>query len=187
MDLSDYDSVKMIIGTVKPDQIYNFAGSFSNDYALDYKVNVLLTKNIFDSVIELKLDSRILLVGSAAEYGAIDEKDNPINENYPLNPVSVYGLTKVYQTNLMNFYYKIKNINVVMARTFNLRSSNISEKLFIGRLYKQIDEYKKGVITKISLGNLQNKRDYIDIDEAVMRYWKWKMVFLPQWKAEFPG
>jgi len=169
-NLTDYDSMKQIIASVVPDQIYNFAGSFSNIFDTDYIVNVLLTKNIFDAIIELKLNSRILLVGSAAEYGAIDVNENPVNENHPLNPVSIYGLTKVYQTNLMKFYHRTKNINVVMARTFNLISSNMSEKLFIGRLYKQIDEYKKGVIEKISLGNLQNKRDYIDIDEAVKKY-----------------
>jgi len=70
----------------------------------------------------------------------------------------------------MAHYFNSKKINVVMARTFNLLGKEISEKLFIGRLYKQIAEYKEKKINKIKLGNLDNKRDYIKIEDAVKKY-----------------
>ena len=57
-----------------------------------------------------------------------------------------------------------------MARPFNLMGRGISKKLFIGRLYEQIDEYRQGKISKIVLGNVNNKRDYIDVKEAVKYY-----------------
>jgi nucleoside-diphosphate-sugar epimerase len=57
-----------------------------------------------------------------------------------------------------------------MALTLNLLKINIIDKVFIGRLYKQIKEYKLEAVSKIILGNMSNKRDYIPIDDAVKKY-----------------
>jgi GDP-4-dehydro-6-deoxy-D-mannose reductase len=145
-------------------------GSFNNDYDIDYRVNVLSTKNLLDTCLKLNLKCRILLIGSSAEYGIVTEKDNPVREDHPLSPVSIYGLTKSYQTHLMQYYHNVHNMDIVMARTFNIMGKGISNKLFIGRLYEQLDEYKRGNISEILMGNLQNKRDYIDIKKAVRDY-----------------
>jgi GDP-4-dehydro-6-deoxy-D-mannose reductase len=169
-DLTNAESVNNLILQIKPEKIYHLAGSFSNDYDIDYANNVLATKNILDSILKLKVSCRVLLVGSAAEYGFIQEEDNPVTEDHPLNPVSIYGLTKVYQTHLMKFYCQVHDLDIVMARLFNLLGENISPKLFIGRIYQQIEEYKSGKIDKIILGDLQSKRDYINIQEAIKYY-----------------
>ena len=171
-DLTDYDSVNSLIQEIQPDQIYHLAGSFTNDYQVDYANNVLSSKNILDSIIQNKLTCRVLLMGSAAEYGFIKEEDNPVKEDHPLNPVSIYGLTKVYQTHLMKFYHQVHELDIVMARTFNLLGKNISNRLFIGRIYQQIEQYKKGEIKKIMLGSLDSKRDYLKVEEAIKDYEK---------------
>ena len=169
-DLSQFEAVRSLISSIKPDQIYHLAGSFTNDYALDYASNVLSTKNILDAVLQANLNAKILLIGSAAEYGAVEEADNPISENHPLRPVSIYGLTKVYQTHLMEYYSRVHKLNVVMARTFNILGPGMSNRLFVGRLYEQIDKYKRQEIKKITVGNLKNKRDYLGVAEAVKHY-----------------
>lgn len=171
-ELTDFNSVDSLIQEIKPEIIYHLAGSFTNDYSIDYANNVLSTKNILDSILKNKIACRVLLVGSSAEYGLIKEEDNPVKEDHPMNPVSIYGLTKVYQTKLMKFYCQVHDLDIVMARTFNLLGKNISTQLFIGRIYQQIEEYKSGKIDKIILGDLQSKRDYIEIQEAVKYYEK---------------
>ena len=169
-DLTDSDSVSKLLSDTLPDRIYHLAGSFSNNYELDYKVNVLTAKHFLDHSLKLNLACRIFLIGSSAEYGNVPEKDNPVNEDYPLNPVSIYGLSKTYQTYMMKYYCNIHNVDVVMARPFNIFGNGISNKLFIGSIHTQIEKYKKGEISKIILGNLQNKRDYIHINEVVRNY-----------------
>ncbi len=171
-DLAEKENVTELLKKVKPKLIYHLAGSFSNDFEFDLKCNVVSTKNIFDAILKLELNSRILIIGSAGEYGFVREDENPIKETHNLNPCSIYGLTKVYQTQLMQYYYNMYNLDVVMARTFNLIGEGFSEKLFIGKLYSQIKKYKSGEISKIILGNLENKRDYIDIYEAIKYYVK---------------
>lgn len=169
-DLTDYDLVNNLIQEIQPEQIYHLAGSFTNDYQIDYANNVLSSKNILNSLVENKLYCRVLLIGSAAEYGFIKEEENPVQENHSLNPVSIYGLTKVFQTHLMKFYHQVHELDIVMARTFNLLGNQISDRLFIGRIYQQIEQYKKGEIEKITLGSLDAKRDYIDVHEAIKYY-----------------
>ena len=169
-DLRDPQAVSVLLEKTKPDQIYHLAGSFSQDYETDYARNVLSTRNILEAALKLGLDARILLVGSAAEYGAIGPRDNPVKESQPLNPVSVYGLTKVYQTYLMNYYFANYEMNIVMARTFNLLGSGISPALFVGKLLEQIAAFTKGEQPLIELGNLDHYRDYIAVDAAVKDY-----------------
>jgi len=167
---SSFENISVIVSQINPDMIFNFAGTFTNDYEIDYKANVLVPKLILDAVSEMQNETRVLLVGSAAEYGQIKEDDNPVSETHSLNPVSIYGMTKVFQYTMMCYYHSRFGVDVVMARPFNLLSPNMSEKLFVGRLYKQIADYKEGRINRIALGNLDNKRDYIDIEEAVKKY-----------------
>ena len=48
-DLTQFESVNSLLSSIRPDQIYHLAGSFTNDYALDYAANVLSTKNILEA------------------------------------------------------------------------------------------------------------------------------------------
>lgn len=169
-DLTEFSSVNDLIRFVKPDQIYHLAGGFTNDFDNDYAANVKTTRNLLEVLAELKLTSKILLIGSAAEYGNVPETDNPLSEEYPLNPISLYGLTKVFQTLVMRFYASVRGVNVVMARTFNLIGEGQSRHLFFGNLLYQIKQYHQGLIQKIILGNLKHRRDFLEIEEAIRCY-----------------
>ena len=160
VDLTNYQAVISLLEAHQFQQIYHLAGTFTNQYDVDYQANVVTTKNIFDAVIELKLDAQILLIGSAAEYGMIGKEDLPITENHPLNPIGFYGLTKKNQTALMDLYVRRFNLNIKMARTFNLIDPSISKRLFIGNLYYQIQQFLDNKTEHIEVGNTKNKRDY---------------------------
>jgi GDP-4-dehydro-6-deoxy-D-mannose reductase len=169
-DLTQKKAVSDLIRQVMPDQIYHLAGINSGDYDSDYRVNVLSTRNLLETIIEMQRQCRVLLVGSSAEYGFVSEEDNPVKEDHALAPMSVYGLTKVYQTYLMKFYHCFYNVNLVMARPFNLLGRGAPGNLFIGRVYEQIEELQAGRIAKIVVGKLDNRRDYIPIEKAARYY-----------------
>ena len=167
---SNYENLNNIIQKIVPDEIYNFSGSFSNVFEIDYMNNVMVSKNIFDSLIQNKqTDCKVLINGSAAEYGFIKKYSSPVKEDSSLNPISFYGLSKVYQTFLAKTYFLRDNVNVIITRPFNIIGYGISNKLFIGRLISEIEQN----ITsrkKINLGNLDSERDYIDIDDLLKAY-----------------
>lgn len=166
-DITDLSSVTSLIARVKPRLIFHLAGSFTGQFENDFGVNTLSAKYLFDSILSEKIETRVVILGSAAEYGAVHPEDNPIPESFPCNPVSVYGLTKNYQTEMAKFYARTSNIDVVIARVFNLAMSGLSLRLFYGRAEALIRAYKNNEITKIEFGNLSSERDYIGIEEAV--------------------
>lgn len=168
-DLEDGAGVQKVIGAIAPDFIYHCAGSFTNDYTTDHRSNVITAKNVLDSV-ATNPTAKVLLIGSAAEYGDVREADNPVSEEQALRPVSVYGLTKVHQTHVMDYYRRVHNLPCVMARPFNLLGPGASARLFIGRIYREIEKYKKGEIGRITVGNLTSARDYIRVEDAVRHY-----------------
>ena len=169
-DLRDFGAVMELLSKVKPDQIYNVAGSISNNYEECYASNVVITKNILDVMESIKLMGRVLLVGSAAECGLVSADDLPVKETQTPNPVSIYGLTKVYQSVLMRTYRNLYDLDIVMVRPFNLIGEGISESLFPGRLQRSIEDLKSGKIERIKTGSLNARRDYIPIDDALVYY-----------------
>lgn len=169
-DLTKGKETAELVARVAPDQIYHLAGVRSNDYRNDYSVNVLSTFNLLESVAKIEPACRVLLVGSSAEYGLVAEGGNPVKEDRPLAPMSIYGLTKAYQTYLMKFYCCRHGMDIVMARAFNLLGKDMPGGLFVGSVYEQIEAYKAGRISRIVVGTLDHRRDYIPVEDAVRYY-----------------
>lgn len=169
-DLSDAAAVNTIISQLEPELIFHMAGSFSNNFDIDFSNNVHAAKNILDAVINNGLSTRVLLMGSAAEYGEISAHENPVSENHTLRPISIYGWSKAAQTQLASVYASTHGVNVSVARTFNLKGNGISEQLFVGRVEQQIKAVLDKSASRITVGNTQAKRDYIDIKDACRMY-----------------
>ena len=165
LDVSNAEQFSAVINRIKPDLLLHLAATFVNDFDEAYAVNVDATRHLLNAVQKSGLAIRVLLVGSAAEYGAIRPEENPIRENHALNPVSIYGLSKAWQTQLAGLYAS-QGMDVVVARVFNLNGKGLSERLFIGRLQKQIDDVLAGIKSVIELGPLSATRDYLTLDEA---------------------
>lgn len=166
-DFTDELAVLELIKTVQPRLIFHLVGSFTGQFELDFQANTLSAKFIFDSLLSEKLATRVLIFGSAAEYGAVTDADNPISETFPCCPISIYGLSKAYQTDMATYYARTQNLDIVIARVFNLAMSGLSQRLFIGRANAMILAYNNGDIKQLEFGNLNSVRDYIDFENAM--------------------
>jgi GDP-4-dehydro-6-deoxy-D-mannose reductase len=165
-DLSDPAGVKELLRTIAPQQIYHLAGTFANEYAVDFRANVDSTRHLLEAARQSGVSVRVLLIGSAAEYGCVREEDNPLREEQPLAPVSIYGWTKACQTLLMRYYHRVHASDVVMARLFNLTGNGASNLLFVGRLQEKMEQLLAGKIQEITVGALDAVRDYLPVEEA---------------------
>lgn len=169
-DLIATDELEKLIIHEKPDYILNLAGNFTvADQDQLLLINAELPHRILEIVAKNKIDVKnITLIGSAAEYGAAQRL--PVKESDKLNPVNFYGLTKVFQTHYASFYHKVFDLNVCIARTFNIIGEGMSTALSISSFIKQINEVKgEG---SIHTGSLNTKRDYLDIADVIDAYWK---------------
>jgi GDP-4-dehydro-6-deoxy-D-mannose reductase len=170
IDIKKNNDVKKILIEYKPNYIINFVGKYGTDDIEElFSKNFELTKNIIYSVISNQIKiKKILVIGSAAEYG-IPENEF-LKETDKLSPINFYGLSKKIQTEFAVNAYKIKNIPINVARTFNLFGDGISELLLPGKLKKLISEVASNA--NIEMSNLSDIRDYIEIEKAVDMYWK---------------
>lgn len=94
-DITDKSEISEILKRINPQVIVHAASIGSVDYCEThkdeaYKVNVEGTKNIVDSC--LKLGSKMIFTSSNAVY---DGNNPPYNEESDLNPLDIYGKTKV--------------------------------------------------------------------------------------------
>lgn len=166
LDLRAGDQIARVIERTRPDLIMHLAATFTAEFDEAYAVNVAATRHMLETVEVLGHPVRVVLIGSAAEYGLVTANENPIGEDHVLRPVSTYGLTKAWQTEL-SYLHASRGANVVVARIFNLTGPHLSERLFVGRLHKQIDEFRRGERARIEVGPLSAIRDYIQIEDAV--------------------
>lgn len=166
LDLSEAVHISRAVERVRPDLILHLAATFSNNFEDAYAVNVAATRHLLEAVEASGRPVRVVVIGSAAEYGAVAADENPIDEDHVLRPVSIYGITKAWQTELA-YLHASRGTDVVVARIFNLIGPHLSERLFVGRLHKQIDELRRGERTQIEVGPLSAIRDYLPIDDAV--------------------
>ena len=169
-DFSDASLVRTLIADFKPTKIYHLVGSYTNRFETDFVTNVTSTRNILETIRELSLSCRVLLVGSAAEYGFPTNPDVGVREDEPLAPVSIYGMVKVFQTKLMETFVRMYGLDIVEVRPFNLSGTHMPRVLFIGSMEAQIQKYKSGELKEVVTGDLSVERDYIDIEAAAEYY-----------------
>jgi len=159
----------------KPDLVFNFIGlNFSSDLHELIKINIITVENLFSSINEIKNYSpKILLIGSAAEYGIVNDSDLPVNETCKKKPISNYGLSKVFLDKLAEKYILNSKIRIYRAKPFNIIGPGQSENLVTGSISSQIEKIRKGLQPyELYVGNLEAERDFIDIRDVVAAYWK---------------
>ncbi len=166
----DPSAVEHLIALIRPDAIYHLIGSYTNQFDIDFASNVASTKNILTALLRKNIQSRVLIIGSSAEYGLPDNPEEGVVETHSLAPVSIYGLVKLFQTKLMEAYVRLYEMDILAVRPFNLFGQGLSQLLFVGKMQKEIERYKKREIREIITGNLSIERDYIDIEEAIQYY-----------------
>lgn len=166
LDVNCAESVARAISRTQPDVIFHLAASFSQDFDEAYASNVQGARNLLGGIAATRSQCRLVLMGSAAEYGHVPAQDNPITERQLLRPMTVYGLTKAWQTQL-GLLHATQGADVVVARLFNLRANGVSDRLFVGRVQRQIAAVLAGSCSSIEVGSLEAIRDYVCAAEAV--------------------
>ncbi|HPL95321.1 MAG TPA: GDP-mannose 4,6-dehydratase [bacterium] len=166
-DLTKFEVWKNVFKKHQPDYVYHLAGLIiASSFKKYLDVNYKSTINLFKAAKNYPQQPRILLIGSAAEYGVNNK--NPITEKSLLEPNNDYGLSKKKQS---DFFLTVKDRSAVnLVRPFNLIGPSTPKKLLIGNILEQIKTQKsKNPIVKIF--NPDNVRDFLDIREAVKFYY----------------
>lgn len=165
IELKSKESIRSALTKIRPDAIINCAGIVINTN--DAHKNAEYTENIFREVIYLeKPYPKVVVMGSASEYGVVEDARMPVGEDHPLNPVGDYAHSKVDEVRIAQAYAREHGIDVVVARIFNPIGPGMGDKFLLTSLLKQINDIKQGHGSEIALSRLDSRRDYVDVRDA---------------------
>ncbi len=176
-DLKDMVSLKKALAASRPDKIFHLAAqSFVPTSwrlpAETFQINSVGQINLFEAILDLKLDPRIQIAGSSEEYGMVHADEVPMKETNPLRPLSPYAVSKVAQDLLGYQYFKSYGLRAIRTRGFNHTGPRRGDVFVTSNFAKQMAQIEKGLREPvIHVGNLDAKRDFTDVRDMVRAYW----------------
>jgi nucleoside-diphosphate-sugar epimerase len=157
-DLAETNRLSDWIAHVRPTHIVHLAAlsHVVGDPLSFYRVNVLGTESLLESVSRSRIiPKKILIASSANIYGNASE--SPISERTPVRPVNHYSLSKAAMELLAEKWFE--KMPIVLVRPFNYTGPGQSEAFLFPKIvaaHRRCDEV-------LRLGNLDIARDLSDV------------------------
>jgi GDP-4-dehydro-6-deoxy-D-mannose reductase len=169
-DVRDRDSMASVLERRAVDAVFHLAGIVTGSPADIYDTNAVGTFRLLEAICKAAPTARVLLVGSAAEYGPLSELEMPVSEEHCCRPTSAYGISKLAGTLAGLDYARRRVLQVVVARPFNIVGAGIPANMVVGAVLRRI---KKALVvgeSKITIGNMDTRRDFVAVDDVVTAY-----------------
>ena len=174
-DLSDGSSLNRLLQDIKPDEIYNLAAqshvgvSFSvPEYSGD--TTGLGALRILDVIRDQNLNSKFYQASTSELFGGF-ENTGAQNEETPFYPRSPYAVAKLYAYWITVNYREAYDIFASNGILFNHESPRRGENFVTRKIAIGVADIVKGKSDKISLGNLDAKRDWGAAKDYVESMW----------------
>lgn len=166
-DLADRQALAALMASIAPDYVFHLAGViYSSDWDQLFERNVRATINLLDATESCSQPPRVVIPGSAAEYGWVSTEQMPLKESEPLTPMSPYGVAKAWQTTVARSYL-VKGCQVMIGRVFNVIGHGAPDRSSMGTFARQLRAImREGAPPSIRVGNLKARRDFVDIADA---------------------
>lgn len=175
-DLSDSSNINQLLHKIKPDEIYNLAAqshvgvSFEvPEYTAD--VTGLGTLRMLEAIHLLNANTKFYQASTSELFGGLPETA-PQNENTKFYPKSPYGAAKLYSYWITVNYRESYNIFASNGILFNHESPRRGENFVTRKITKQVASIHLGLKNKLSLGNLNAKRDWGYAGDYVEGMWR---------------
>ncbi len=175
LDITDTESVSALVADLRPDAILHLAGisdlaACQADPAAAWRVNVEGTLNFARALHTHSPGSTFIFAGSCQVYGASANLPGLLNEDHLLSPISEYGATKA-AADLALGYLAARGLRTIRFRPFNHIGPGQSTAFAIPSFAAQIALIEqKRQAPKISVGNLEAARDFLDVRDVARAY-----------------
>lgn len=168
IDLRDKDKTESLIVTVCPDIIIHLAAihfipKCENEPDLACTTNILATINILRC---LRKETKFIFTSSAAVYSPSDKE--LVEDSGLIFPLDVYGYTKLHGEHYVSLYSNQYQLDTCIVRLFNVIGPGETNPHILPEIFSQL---KKGG-KELSLGNIESKRDFIDVRDVATGFLK---------------
>ena len=174
-DLLDSSSLNTLISNIRPNEIYNLAAqshvavSFENP-VFTTQTGTLGSISILEAVRSLDHEIKFYQASSSEMYGGATE--DKLDEKSEFDPKSPYAAAKVFAHNLSKIYRESYNMFCVNGILFNHESPHRGETFVTRKITRAVGRIKLGLQSKLTLGNLDAKRDWGFAGDYVVGMWK---------------
>lgn len=174
IDILDRPAVMEAIVSSEVEAVYHLAGfshvgaSFERPVEA-IRVNVEGTLNVLDAS-RAAGAQRVLVVGSADQYGKAGPNDQPRTEEAPLRPLSPYAVSKVAAEYLGLQAHGSWGLGTIMTRSFNHTGPGQSQEFVVPALAGRIARAEIEGSEEIQCGSLDAVREVNDVRDIVRAY-----------------
>jgi GDPmannose 4,6-dehydratase len=175
-DMTDSSSLNKLITMIQPEEVYNLAAqshvavSFATpDYTA--QVDGMGTLRILDAInnMGLKDKTRFYQASTSELYGQVME--TPQKETTPFYPRSPYGVAKLYAHWITINYREAYDLFACSGILFNHESPRRGENFVTRKITMTLAQILQGEMEKLSLGNMDAKRDWGYAKDYVEGMW----------------
>ena len=173
-DLGDSSSLNRILAETRPTEVYNLAAqshvavSFEQpEYTADVDGTGVL--RLLEGIRINGLDARFYQASTSELYGKVVE--TPQSETTPFHPRSPYAVAKLYGYWIVRNYRESYGMHASNGILFNHESERRGENFVTRKITLGLAHVKLGRQARLSLGNLDAKRDWGHARDYVEAMW----------------
>jgi len=176
LDIRSEKDVFEHIKELRPDWVFHLAAVSNVRHSWNrrketFETNIVGTLNVYEGIRKFSPHARIVFVSSSDIYGTKFCSENPLDEKEEVMAVNPYAYTKWSGEVLSDFYARVENLNIVIARSFPHTGPGQSADFVCSDWACQIARIEKGLSEPvINVGNLSVERDFTDVRDVVGAY-----------------
>ena len=179
IDLTDIDTLHAAYDLAQPDMVFHLAAQAFVPRAIEapaetYAINVSGTANVLQALraAQERYDRRIrlLFVSSAEVYGTQPPQAMPLCETLAPNPSNPYAASKAAAEAIVLGEVRTYGVDAVISRAFNHIGPGQDERFVVPSFAAQLAEISRGAQPVMLVGNLDAKRDFLDVRDVVDAY-----------------
>ena len=175
-DMNDGSSIFNLINNLKPDEVYNLAAQSHVKVSFEipeYTANsdALGALRFLEAIKSSDRSKKIKFYQASTSEMYGNCKKTPQNEKTVFKPDSPYAAAKLYAHNITKIYREAYGIFACTGILFNHESPRRGETFVTKKIVKGLAEIKYGKKKRLSLGNLDAKRDWGHAKDYIEMQW----------------
>ena len=167
-DICDREFIERVFATEKPDVVNHHAAQMDvrrgvREPVFDASVNILGSIHLLEEAAAHKIRRFVYISTAGAAYG--EPKEMPVPEDYPINPITPYGISKHTVEHYLFTFSALYGLAYVVLRYGNVYGPRQSSKGEAG-VFAIFSEQMLASVRPVIYGDGSKVRDYVYIDDV---------------------
>ena len=163
-DITDDANMNHLVRTIRPNEFYNLAAQSFVGASWDLnkqtsEVNAMGVLNILNAIVGHNPTTKFYQASTSELYGN-SNVDGMQDENTPFHPRSPYGVSKLYAYWMTVNFSESYSVHASNGVLFNHESPIRGKEFVTRKITDGVAKIKLGLAKKLTLGNLDAKRDW---------------------------